>query len=141
MTDLPAGFVPQEFVPPDVFSLLGDQCVKLIDPRILLIAGQLRTDYGPIVVNNWHAGGQFRYRGFRPLNCREGAPKSQHRLGTALDCHSPRIAVEQLRREVIAKARTNHPVYSLIGAIEDGVNWLHFDVRPRIDGRLMVFTP
>lgn len=138
---VPAGFVVQEFVPPDVYSLLGDKAIRLIDPAVLAILAQIRADYGPLIVNNWHTGGTFKYRGFRPLNCREGAPLSMHREGKAIDCHSPRIPVEQMRREVIAKAKTQHPVYSLIGAIEDGVNWLHFDTRPRAGGQLLVFRP
>lgn len=139
--NVPVGFVLQELVPPDVFGLLGDKAIRLIDPNVLAILAQIRADYGPLIVNNWHTGGQFKFRGFRPLNCTEGAPKSMHKEGKAIDCHSPRISVEQLRREVIAKAKTRHPIYSLIGGIEGGVNWLHFDTRPRVNDQLLVFRP
>jgi hypothetical protein len=138
---LPAGFVIQELVTPEIFKQRGASAIELIDPRILQILGQLRADYGPLIVNNWHTGGAFKFRGYRPKDCPVGAPGSMHKRGMAVDCHSPKIATEQLRREVIAKAKTNHPVYSLIGAIEDGVNWLHVDVRPRVGGALKVFRP
>ena len=137
--NVPVGFVLQELVPPDVFGLLGDKAIRLIDPNVLAILAQIRADYGPLIVNNWHTGGQFKWRGFRPMNCPEGAPKSMHKEGKAIDCHSPRIAVEQMRREVIAKAKTRHPIYSLIGGIEDGVTWLHFDTRTRVNDQLLVF--
>jgi hypothetical protein len=138
---IPEGFTAEEFVPPEVFELLGDLSVRIFEPAVFEVLAQLRADFGPLIVNNWHRKGQFRYRGFRPLTYTSGAPKSQHRLASALDCHSPTIPVPELRAKVIAKARANEGAYAKIGAIEDGVNWLHFDVRPRVNGQLLVFKP
>lgn len=138
---LPAGFTAEEFVPPEVFALLGELSVRLFDPAVFEVLAQIRADVGPLIINNWHRNGPFRYRGFRPLTYTGGAPKSQHRLAGAIDCHSPTIPTPDLRKMVIAKARANEGAYALIGAIEDGVNWLHFDVRPRVDGKLLVFKP
>ena len=138
----PEGFKVEEFVPPEVFSLLGDEAIKLMNPDLLDVLGQIRKDFGPLIINNWHTrSGTFRYRGFRPLTYSGGSPRSQHRAGCAIDCHSPKIPVDELRAKVIAKARANEGVYAKIGGIEDGVNWLHFDVRPRVNGQQLVFNP
>lgn len=141
MKTCPPGFVVQEFVPPDVFALCGAQSIQLIDDRVLTIVRQLREDFGPLVINDWHTGGMYRYRGYRPLNCKEGAPKSQHRLGCAIDCKPVRTTVDKMRAAVIEKARAGLDVYAMIGAIEEGTSWFHFDVRPRINGSLLVFRP
>lgn len=138
---LPSGFVIQELVTPECFASRGASAIELLDPKILRVLGQLRADYGPLIVNNWHTGGAFKYRGYRPADCPVGAAKSMHKQGKAIDCHSPRIPVETMRKEVIAKAATNHPIYSLIGGIELDVNWLHVDVRPRVGGKARTFYP
>lgn len=138
---IPEGFTAEELVPPEVFALLGDLSVRIFDPAVFDVLKQLRADFGPLIINNWHRKGEFRYRGFRPLTYDGGAPKSQHRLAGAIDCHSPTIPTSDLRAKVIAKARANEGAYAKIGAIEDGVNWLHFDVRPRVNGQLLVFKP
>lgn len=138
---LPAGFVIQELVPPDVFNARGASAIELLDQRLLDVLGQLRRDYGPLIVNNWHTGGQFKYRCYRGPDCTIGAARSYHKQGMAIDCHSPRLPTETIRKEVIAKAATAHPVYSLIGGIELGVGWLHVDVRPRVGGKALTFYP
>lgn len=141
MIECPPGFVVQEFVPPDVYALCGDQSILLMDPRTLSVVRRLREDFGPLVINDWHMGGLYRYRGYRPLNCKEGAPKSQHRIGGAIDCKPVRTTVEKMRASVIEKARAGLDVYAMIGGIEEGTSWFHFDVRPRINGAVLVFRP
>jgi hypothetical protein len=141
MTTCPPGFKVQEFMPPDLYELLGDESIKLMDSRALSVISQMRVDYGPLVVNDWHNGGMYRYRGYRPLNCTEGAKASQHRLGCAIDCKPVRTTVDLMRADIIKKARANDGVYAYIGGIEEGTTWFHFDTRPRINGSLLVFRP
>ena len=141
MTECPPGFVVQEFVPPDLYALCGDEAIKLIDSRVLSVLSQMRVDYGPLIINDWHSGGMYRYRGYRPLNCKEGAARSQHRIGCAIDCKPVRTTVDLMRADIIKKARAGLDVYAMIGAIEEGTSWFHFDVRPRINGAVLVFRP
>lgn len=137
---LPDGFVIEELVCPDVHRLLGDLAIRLFDPALLEVLAALRADFGPLIVNDWHRGGTFRYRGLRPLTYSGGVPRSQHRLGAGLDCHSPRVPVDTMRNEVIRRASAGVGAYGKIGGVELGVSWLHVDVRPRVNGRVLLFT-
>lgn len=141
MNTTPEGFSVEELVPPEVFELVGDLAIRLFDPSALLVLEQLRKDYGTTYVNSWDSGGEHRYRGLRPLNCPVGAKNSRHKAGDGFDCTFKNHDTEKARREVIAKAKAGHPVYGLIGAIELGTSWLHFDTRPRVNGKLLEFKP
>lgn len=136
---LPKGFIIQELVPPEVYKELGDRAIWCLCPNALKVLGQLHEDYGAIVVNNWNTGGTFKYSGFRPKNCTEGAVWSQHRFGRAFDCKFKSQDVKNVRAEVSTKARAGHVVYSLIGGIELDVSWFHFDTR--VADALMEFRP
>lgn len=123
-------FTAEELVPPSVFNELGQRAVSLcIDERVMEVLRQLRMDYGPVTVNDWKWGGRFTERGYRPPTAASGAKWSQHRFGRAADCVFKDADVKTVRAEVIAKCKAGHPVYGLIRGIEDGVTWLHFDVR------------
>ena len=138
---IPAGFRIEELVPRAVFSERGKLAEWLLCPAALLVLGQIRADFGPCVVNDWLYGGRNEFRGFRPAGCPVGAAFSQHRYGRAFDVITTKTPVEAARQEIIRQARAGHQVYSLIGGIELGVSWLHFDTRSKLDGTLQVFRP
>lgn len=141
MNPVPIGFSVEELVPPEVYDLVGDIAVRMFNPAALLVLQQLRKDYGVTYVNSWDSGGPHKYRGLRPINCTVGAAKSRHKAGDGFDCTFRDHDTEKVRLEIIAKAKSDHPVYGLIGAIELGVAWFHFDCRPRINGKLLEFRP
>jgi hypothetical protein len=133
-------FAAQELVPPEIYNELGDRAVILcIDDRVMETLRQLRLDYGPVIVNDWKWGGEYRYRGYRPHSCKQGATWSQHRFGRAADCVFKDADVATVRADVLRKAKAGHAVYSMIRGIEDGVSWFHFDFRNEIS--IQVFRP
>ena len=72
-------FIIQELVPPETYKAMGEQAWQLIDEPMITLLDALREHFGkPIIINNWHTGGPYRYRGFRPKGCKEGLPTSQH---------------------------------------------------------------
>ena len=82
----PIHFTVKELVDPDTFSVLGDSSLWLFKPEALWTLDAIRKFFNaPVLVNNWASGGNFKYRGFRPSNCKVGATNSQHRLGNAFD--------------------------------------------------------
>lgn len=126
----PRYFVLQEFVPPEVFDALGQNAWAVMDPRIVWTLDAIRDFYKkPITINNWHVGGQFKYRGFRPRDYAETSAKfSQHFMGRAVDFDIKGLTADEFRKQV--KMNTGAPMLKYITAIEEGVNWIHIDVRP-----------
>jgi len=59
---------------------------KIFNPNILITADRLREFLKcKVIINNWYWGGSFRYSGLRPIDCKVGAPLSDHKFAHALD--------------------------------------------------------
>ena len=105
-----------------------DRLWFMFDARMLWTADRLWDLYGPTVIaNDWKWGGNNQYRGWRPWDCEVGADLSQHKFGRALDQKFRHAAAEEVRRDI-----KNDPwksEFRYITALEDGVSWLHWDVR------------
>lgn len=124
----PQFFKLEEFIDPDTFAAFGIRAWQFLDPRIPAIMDRIRARYGkPVTINNWKDGGAFRYRGFRPPACTEGAPLSQHRFGRAVDFDVQGITAEEVRQDIRVSAQ--HMDFNPITAVELGTNWVHIDVR------------
>ena len=90
-----------------------------------------------ITVNNWHIGGRFQFRGYRPQDCKVGAKLSQHRLGNAFDCDIKGYTAEEARQKILQNQ--NNPLLEKIMRLEGKVGWLHFDLKPP-NNRIHVFS-
>lgn len=132
---IPQHFDLREFVPPDVYTALGANAWVVMDPRIVWTLDQIRMLFGkPITVNNWHLGGKFRYRGFRPRDYTETAARyGQHYMGRAVDFDIKGMSAEEFRSSL--KMNPNNLAYRYITACEEGTNWIHLDVRPVQSGQ------
>lgn len=112
---------------------------SLLDPKLLQLVDEIRELLGvPCTINNYASGGTRQWCGLRTPACTIGAPKSQHRLGKAADMHPIGMTAEQARAK-IKKAVAEGKLKNL-GGVEDGVSWLHVDVRPRVKGQVKWFT-
>jgi len=122
----PKHFRVEEFLPPGLYNQYGERGLRLLmDPRILFTMDALRDKFGPITVNNYHAGGAFQQRGFRD-DPGVGAPLSQHRFGRACDFDIKGVTAEEFR--AIARAGKMRAELAHITRVEDGVSWVHIDV-------------
>lgn len=130
----------QAFVPPEVYNVYKEKSIWFIDYRVLWTADALADYFNTtITLNTWHTGGRFKYRGFRPPACTDGALLSQHRAGRAADCDVIGVSPATVRAEVIA-----HPTalaFRFITCIEDKVNWFHFDCRNTGTDQLLIVQP
>lgn len=107
---------------------------ELIDANLLLLIDQIRELLGvPCTIN---ADGRTLC-GYRPPDCKTGAPKSMHKLGKAADLHPKGMSAEDART-LIRKA-VDQGLLPLLGGVELAVSWLHVDVRPRINGKVLWF--
>lgn len=141
MIQHPRHFILQEFFSKAVFEKFSGEPDKLwgcIDARVLWTADHIRMRYGPMVANNWHTGGPFQNRGFRPFELNLGAPLSQHKFGRALDLDPVDVPAEEIRKDILEQ--TGLDEFRYIRCIEEGTSWLHFDVRNWV-GPVLVVQP
>lgn len=121
-------FKASEFLPD------GYDDLSVMDERILKLADDVRALLGvPCTIN---AGGR-QYCGWRPADCKVGAPKSMHKQGKAVDLHPEGMSAEDART-LIRKAVAEGLLPEL-GGVELGVSWLHLDVRPRVGNKVLWF--
>jgi hypothetical protein len=132
-------FKVYQIVDKKTYDTLGDKAIELFTPEILeAIDGIIEFFDEPIMINNWHEGGQFQWRGYRtPEKAKMlGAPNSEHAKGNAIDCDIRNISANEAR-QVIRLNKDDH-LLSKIMRIEDRVGWLHFDCKP-VTKRIYLF--
>lgn len=133
-------FVIQELVSPEVYEARGEQSWQLLDVYLVITLDQLRDEFGPIVVNNWHFGGNFKYSGLRPLTGGVGAQFSQHRFGRAADCKPQAITPQEMHAHILAN-QAKFPHLRVLEAIEATPSWVHVDVRNHSRPDIWVVNP
>jgi hypothetical protein len=124
-----ARFYDSELVPPEIFNSELLLPTWYINKVVLVVLEKLKDRFGAITVNNWHAGGQFNYCGYRPQTCTTGAVFSMHRLALAADTHYVGHTPEEVRQDI-----RDHfiDIYKPLGltTIESNCpEWVHFDAR------------
>ena len=98
--------------------------LNLLDPRLVKADPLLRERFGSLTINNWWWGGDRNWSGIRIPNSPYYSLTSQHSHGRASDKVFKLATIE----EVIHDVKKNYKSYG-ITAIEEGVSWLHTDVR------------
>lgn len=128
---LSKNFYLQEFVTPDLYKKWKDKSIIFIDDRLIHIAQFIRDRFNkPMTINNWNNDGSFRYRGYRPYNCRVGAHHSQHKYGRAIDFTISRMTIAEIHEDI----KANKELYyeqgvRVIESIELAPTWMHIDCR------------
>ena len=112
-------FTVEELVSEEVYKLLGDEAIKLFDPKALEVLEDVREILAvPLICNNWRRGGSRNDCGYRDLKCSIGAPKSAHKTGQAFDLISNVLSASEMRNRIqLCAHMLRHNI-----RIEDGVN-------------------
>lgn len=134
---VPKYFTVREMVCPHVYEKWQNSermIWSFFDPTLLQTLDFLRETFNkPITVNDWADGGVFSQRGLRCNLCQLVSQKtakgqlyvSSHILGKAADFNVKGMTAEEVRQWIIAnKEKLPYPI-----CIEDGVNWVHIDMR------------
>jgi len=147
-------FLAQEFVPKSTYDVWGDRSIYFISQKAVKYAEFLKsflTSYYKnklgndkvktvlIVINNWHTGGPYHFRGYRSPDCLQGAKESQHRFCNAFDCDIIIVMNDGTKMEAdykeiheIIKANEAEFMANGVTTIEDvsiASTWLHTDFR------------
>jgi Peptidase M15 len=127
---LPKHFAVVELVPPDIYQVMGEGAIILMDDRILRIADAVRDHFDvPVTINNWKVGGQFSQRGFRTVQQAGGAGHSAHFYGRAIDFDVQGLTADEVRKEILSNSSAGD--FPLISGMEMGIPWVHLDCANR----------
>lgn len=142
MSKLNEHFDIREFVPKAVFDEFGfNFCKRFVNPVMLNYATwlklKLQSEYKcevAIRINDWHYGGKFQNRAFRPPTSTVGKWTSTHRLAMALDMSFTRkdTGATIPIKDVYHLVMDNQAGVMAIGItrledIKDTPTWLHSD--------------
>ena len=121
----PKKFRLYELLPPEIYRS-EDQGWELLSEKFLITLDVIRDIIdAPMICNTWYQGGNRRYCGLRPANCKTGAKNSRHKYGDAGDFLSPNYTAEEMRQKIIANQHLlPYPI-----RIEADVDWLLFDCK------------
>lgn len=133
---IPKYFQLYELMPPELYTydMMVSEAARerafanFFDEKLLITIDVVREIIGlPLICNTWFQDGNRRNSGLRTMQCSVGAAQSQHKLGKAVDLICHKMSAEEMRQKI--KANEDKLPYPI--RIEDGVNWLHIDVKDR----------
>lgn len=113
---------------------------QLIDPRILDILEEVRSDLGTVYVNNWFWGGKMQYRGFRYPGSPFYSPGSAHSFGQAVDFNVKNMDVVAVHAHLL-KYEDKYMSLGLtrLESPVDAPTWIHADVKFTGDDHIKIF--
>lgn len=122
-------FILQEFVPKSTFIRWGEKSLRFLNPQLFVIAQALRDTYGPITLNDWHRGGRFQLRGYRPPDTVTGGKESAHKRGMAIDVDFD----DEIPQQVYATILKDKAFWTELGVttmedVNDTPTWLHIAI-------------
>src|SRR4030067_808286 len=95
-----------ELVDSVTYSKFGEEAWMFFNTNALKALDGIREYFGtPVTVNTWKNGGNFEFRGLRPISSTLGATYSQHRFGNAFDCDIKGKTAIEVRTEIINKEK------------------------------------
>lgn len=128
-----------EYIPMDLYMKYQKSpgiLMGLLDKRLIQADQRLRDYFGQVTVNNWYLDGPRQFSGLRTMQSPDFSPTSQHTFGRASDKLFAHATAEEVRKYI------KKNFLSLgITSIEEGVTWVHSDVRYTDSQALMIFTP
>jgi hypothetical protein len=133
-------FKIEELVPLKLIDLIHkDLLWKLVDDDIIIAIDKIKEVFpkGSMSINTYKWAGDRTQSGVRTKNSKYYSSTSQHSLGKAVDCIFSAYTTDEVRDYIL-----NSPdEFPTIGGVELGTSWLHIDVRPRRNGKIITFTP
>lgn len=134
-------FQLKELVSSQVYSKYGDDAIKFLDPIAVKVLENIREILGvPLICNNWAAGGNRNYSGYREPECKIGAKKSLHRLGKAYDLISTKMTAKEMRDKLEQNQdKLIQPIRVEKWDSSGEISWLHIDISPNTYNKKIYF--
>lgn len=138
---IPEHFKVQELVDPEIYKLVGDKALWLMDENLLRAIDLLRKRLGPLTINNWHAGGRYKESGLRRLDTSTGAPKSAHKAGRGVDLKSATHSPDQMLRHILENEAEYSKLIRRVESVFSTPTWLHIDTVDHAGSGIRIFKP
>lgn len=137
----PNYFKLYELLPPELYKN-EEQGWEIIDKKLLITLDFIRNLIKqPMVVNNWHNGGAWKYRGARTTNSADYRVGSYHsvrkdRKVMAADFSCALLSAEAIRTLIVQNAdKLPYPI-----RLEKDVKWVHVDVAEKKGYKVYLFN-
>ena len=123
-------FKAHELVPPAIYDKFGERSFMFLDDRLLKLCDALREEFGSATINNYKWGGDRVASGLRSPDSPYYSPTSQHSFGRAVDILFKDYSAERVRSDIKDDSTIWQNGTGLNSiTLEDGVSWLHIDIR------------
>ena len=132
-------FKIQELVPVDMYNKLSEDLLwSMFNHRTISSLDAVKDKFpkGTMIINSYMWGGDRGWSGIRTKDSKYYSERSMHSKAKAFDAVFNRYDVEDVRQYILE----NQGEFPFIGGIELGVSWLHFDSRPRRNGKIITFN-
>ena len=129
-----------ELVPLQLSSILHEDILwNLIDNNLIQSLDKIKEVFnkGSIIINSYMWSGDRNQSGLRTKDSKHYNENSQHSTGKAADMIFSAYTTDEVRDYILS----HQDEFPLVGGIELETSWLHVDVRPRKDGRILTFKP
>jgi hypothetical protein len=145
-------FIYEEFFPKEYFEEFKKNpnyyiwMMNSLDQRIPPLAQFVRNRYDRgVTINDWvyKKNGNYNYSGVRPLDCKDGAKLSRHKLGLCIDVKISGMEAPEVQEDIIK----NYDVFKEVGLTTLEINtptWTHLSVENtdwRQKDELWLITP
>ncbi len=133
----------RELVNPEIFNhpAIGERALDFININAVPTLEVLRGEFGPITINDWSTGGNYKNSGLRSPNSGVGAPLSAHRFGTGFDPKFKDHEAEYVYFHIL----NNQDKYPFIRRMENAEitkTWLHIEISTnKREDDIIVFNP
>jgi hypothetical protein len=135
---LSKNFYLDEYIPQGMYHAWKHRAhilIGLLDKRLLHADQKLRDVFGPTTINDWATGGERNWAGIRTPNSPFYSQMSQHSWGRASDKLYKNATAEEVRDYI-----KTHWKELGIACIEEGVSWVHSDVRYIMDQKELLLV-
>lgn len=131
----------KELVSSRVYNKYGDNAVELLNSKALKMLENVREILDvPLICNNWAAGGNRNYCGYREPECTIGAKGSFHRKALAFDLISKYMTAAEMRDKLEQNQdKLIYPIRVEKWDNKGEINWLHIDISPNTHGKKLYF--
>ena len=131
-------FKIRELVPLELYNLVDEEVLwRMIPLELIHTMDYIKEKFklGTCTINSYAWGQDRNWSGLRLKNRPYYSETSQHTKFNALDMVFTSYNSKDIRDDILAYPEE----YPHIGGLEMGVSWLHFDIRPRTNGKINLF--
>ena len=133
-------FKIHELVPRNLYEIAHEDLLwNMVPDELIISIDKLKEKFpdGSMTINNYKWNGDREWSGLRTKDSSYYSRTSQHSIMNAFDAVFSKYNPDIVRQYIL----DNQDEFPYIGGIENfnGMSWVHADIRPRRNGKVIVF--